>query len=93
MAIKNSFSGIKNCRKISAEVIHESLSINREDEAIMYAKSAEDSESILVVGNIGAMICLIAEMVILISKNSGFPISAILATVSHTIIGLRGSLR
>ena len=93
MAVKNSFSGIKNCRKISTEVIHESLSINREDEAIIYAKCAEDSESILVVGNIGAMICLIAEMVMLISKNSGFPISAILATVSHTIIGLRGSLR
>lgn len=93
MAVKNSFSGIKNCRKISTEVIHESLSINRDGEAIIYAKCAEDSESILVVGNIGAMICLIAEMIMLISKNSGFPISAILATVSHTIIGLRGSLR
>ena len=93
MAVKNSFSGIKNFRKISTEVMHESLSINREDEAIIYAKSSEDSENILVIGNIGAMICLMAETIILISKNSGFPISAILATVSHTIIGLRGSLR
>lgn len=93
MGVRNSFSGIKNGIKISSEVIHESSSINRVDEAIIYAKCTEDSESILVVGNIGAMICLISEMVILISKKSGFPISAILATVSHTIMGLRGSLR
>ena len=96
MDIKNSFTGIKNCREVNTNLIHDSLSINKEDEAIVYAKSAENDDCddcVFVSGNIGAMIYLIAEMIILISKNSGVSISPILATISSIIIGLRGSLR
>ena len=93
MNIKNSFSGSMNFKKISTEIVHESVSINRDTDAIVYAKNADDNLNIFVVGNIGAMTCLIAEMIILMSKNSGFPISAILTTISHIIWNERGSLR
>lgn len=93
MDIKNSFSGSMNFKKISAEIVHESVSINRDTDAIIYAKNTDDNSSIFVVGNIGAMTCLIAEMIILMAKNSGFPISAILTTISHIIWNERGSLR
>lgn len=93
MDIKNSFSGSKNFKKIITEVVHDSISINRDTDAIVYAKNADDDMSIFVVGNIGAMTCLIAEMIILMAKNSGFPISAILTTISHIIWNERGSLR
>lgn len=93
MDIKNSFSCSKNFKKISSEIVHESISIDRDTDAIVYGKNAEDSIDIFVVGNIGAMICLIADMVVLISKNSGAPISAILTTISHMILNERGTLR
>lgn len=93
MNVKNSFSGSKNFKKINTEIVHESLSIDRDAESIVYAKVAEDSVNIFVVGNIGAMVHSIAEMIILISKNSGVPISAILLTISTLINDLRGSLR
>lgn len=93
MNIKISFSGSKNFKKIGSEIVHESLSIDREVEALVYAKNVEDSTSIFVVGNIGAMICLIADMIILISEKSGVPTSAILLTISTLINDKRGSLR
>jgi hypothetical protein len=93
MDVKNSFSGSKNFKKIITEVVHDSVSINRETDAIVYAKNTEDDMSIFVVGNIGAMTCLIAEMIVLMSKKSGFPISAILTTISHIIWNERGTLR
>lgn len=90
MDVKNSFIGIKNCRKINTELLHDSLSINREADAIVYAKFTENSDCELVIGNIGAMICAIAEMIILMSKNSGFPISAIIKSIINAIYGTRG---
>ena len=93
MDIKNSFSGSKNFKKLSTEIVDESVSIDRDTEAVVYAKNVEDSTSMFVVGNIGAMICLIADMIILISEKSGAPISAILLTISTLIYDQRGSLR
>lgn len=93
MDIKNSFSGSMNFKKISTEIVHESVSINRDTDAIVYAKNVEDSTSMFVAGNIGAMICLIADMIILISEKSGAPISAVLLTISTLINDQRGSLR
>lgn len=93
MNVKNSFSGSKNFKKINTELVHESVSIDRDTDAIVYGKNAEDSINLFVVGNIGAMVCLIADMIVLMSKNSGFPISAILTTISHIIYDERGSLR
>lgn len=93
MDIKNSFSGSMNFKKISTEIVHESVSINRDTDAIVYAKNSEDSTSMFVAGNIGAMICLIADMIILISEKSGAPISAVLLTISTLINDQRGSLR
>lgn len=85
MNVKNSFSGSKNFKKISTEIVHESLSIDRDVDAVVYAKNDEDDTNIFVVGNIGAMTCLIADMIILISEKSEAPISAILLTISTLI--------
>lgn len=93
MDIKNSFSGSKNFKKLNTEIVHESISIDRDTDAIVYGKNAEDSIDMFVVGNIGAMVCLIADMIILISEKSGAPISAILLTISTLINDQRGSLR
>ena len=93
MSIKNSFSGSKHFKNISAEIVHESVLINRDTDAIVYAKNTDDNLSIFVVGNIGAMTCIIAEIIILMAKNSGFPISAILTTITHIIWDERGTLR
>lgn len=93
MNVKNSFSGSKNFKKISTEIVHESISIDRDTDAIVYCRNAEDSIDLFVVGNIGAMTCLITDMLVLMSKNSGFSISAILTTISHIIWNERGSLR
>ena len=91
--MKNSFSASKNFKKINSEIVHESISIDRDTDAIVYGKNAEDSIDMFIFGNIGAMTCLIAEMVILMSKKSGFPISAILTTITHIIWNERGTLR
>ena len=93
MGIKNSFIGSKNFKMISTEIVDESVSIDRDTEAVVYAKNSEDSTSMFVAGNIGAMICLIADMIILISEKSGAPISAVLLTISTLINDQRGSLR
>lgn len=93
MDIKNSFSGSKNFKKISTEIVHESVLIDRDTEAVVYAKNVGDSTNMFVAGNIGAMTCLIADMIILISEKSGAPISAILLTISTLINDERGSLR
>lgn len=82
MNVNNNFSGSKNFKKISTEIVHESISIDRDTEAVVYAKNTEDSTSMFVTGNIGAMMCLIADMIILISEKSGASISAILLTIS-----------
>ena len=82
MNVNNNFSGSKNFKKISTEIVHESISIDRDTEAVVYAKNTEDSTSMFVTGNIGAMMCLIADMIILISDKSGASISAILLTIS-----------
>lgn len=93
MNIKNSFSGSMNFKKINTEIVHESVSIDRDTEAVVYAKNSEDSTSMFVAGNIGAMTCLIADMIILISEKSGAPSSAVLLTISTLINDQRGSLR
>lgn len=93
VGIKNFFSGSKNFKKISTEIVHESLSIDRDTEALVYAKKVDDSTNMFVAGNIGAMICLIADMIILISEKSGAPISAISLTISTLINDQRGTLR
>lgn len=93
MGIKNSFIGSKNFKMISTEIVDESVSIDRDTEAVVYAKNSEDGTSMFVAGNIGAMICLIADMIILISEKSGAPISAVLLTISTLINDQRGSLR
>ena len=76
MDIKNSFIGSKNFKMISTEIVDESVSIDRDTEALVYA-----------------MICLIADLIILISEKSGAPISAISLTISTLIYDQRGSLR
>ena len=91
--MKTYFSASKNFKNINSEIVHESISINRDTDAIVYGKNAEDSKGIFVVGSIGAMICLIADMVILMSKNSGAPISAILTSITRIIWNERGTLR
>lgn len=93
MGIKNSFIGSKNFKMISSIIVDESVSIDRDTEAVVYAKNVEDSTNMFVAGNIGAMICLIADMIILISEISGAPISAILLTIITLINDQRGSLR
>lgn len=91
--MKNSFSASKNFKKISSEIVHESISIDRDTDAVVYGKNAEDSIDIFVVGSIDAMICLIADMIMLMSKNSGAPISAILTSLTNIIWNERGTLR
>ena len=93
MDIKNSFSGSKNFKKLNTEIVHESLSINQDTDAIVYGKYTEDSIDMFVAGNIGAMMCLIADMIILISEKSGAPISAVLLTISTLINDQKGGLR
>lgn len=93
MNVNNYFSGSKNFKKISTEIVHESISIDRDTEAVVYAKNTEDSTSMFVTGNIGAMMCLIADMIILISEKSGASISAILLTISTLLNDQRGILR
>ena len=93
MDIKNSCIGSKNFKMISTEIVDESVSIDRDTEALVYAKTAGDSTNAFVAGNIGAMICLIADLIILISEKSGAPISAISLTISTLIYDQRGSLR
>ena len=93
MKIKNSFIGSKNFKMISTEIVDESVSIDRDTEAVVYAKNAGDSTNMFVAGNIGAMTCLIADMIILISEKSGAQISAVLLTISTLINDQRGGLR
>lgn len=93
MNVNNNFSGSKNFKKISTEIVHESISIDRDTEAVVYAKNTEDSTSMFVTGNIGAMMWLIADMIILISEKSGASISAILLTISTLLNDQRGILR
>lgn len=89
----NYFVGIKNFKNLSNDLLDEAVTCKINDGAILYAKTKENCNCVFVAGNIGAMTCLIAEMIILMSKNSGFSISAILTTITHIIWNVRGTLR
>ena len=93
MGVKNDFVGIKNFKEVNNDLLDDAITCTIEDGAIIYAKTKKDNNCVFVSGNIGAMTCLIAEMVILMAKNSGFPISAILTTITHIIWNERGTLR
>lgn len=87
------FAGIKNFKEVNNDLLDDAITCTIEDGAIIYAKTKKDNNCVFVSGNIGAMTCLIAEMVILMAKNSGFPISAILTTITNIIWNERGTLR
>ena len=87
------FVGIENFKEVNNDLLEDAITSTIEDGAIIYAKTTKNNNCVFVSGNIGAMICLIADMVILIAKNSGAPISAILTSITHIIWNVRGTLR
>ena len=87
------FVGIENFKEVNNDLLDDAITCTIEGGAIIYAKTKKDNNCVFVSGNIGAMTCLIAEMVILMAKNSGFPISAILTSITNIIWNVRGTLR
>lgn len=93
MNSKNYFVGAKNFKSISAPILLEAteIQLNEYDGAVVYAKFTEEDENILISGNIGAMVCAIAEMIIMISSKSNFPITALLKSITNTVYGIKTS--
>lgn len=84
MDVKNDFVAVKNFKKVNSDVILDATTIYHKG-AIIYAKFDEDDNCEFISGNIGAMICAIAEIIIMMSKKSGFPITSIVKTILNDV--------
>ena len=88
MEINNYFVGVKNLKEVNPGVMLEAVKIPCHKGTVLYAKFTEDIESVFISGNIGAAICAIAELIVMVSKKSNVSVPALVRVILSNIEGV-----
>lgn len=83
--INNYFVGVKNLREVNPGVMLEAVKIRCDKGSVVYAKFTEDADSVFISGNIGASICAIGELIVMISKKSNVSIPTLIKAIINNI--------
>lgn len=88
MEINNYFVGVKNLKEVNHGVMLEAVKMPCHKGTVLYANVTEDNDSVFISGNIGAAICAIAELIVMVSKKSNVPVPTLVRTINSNIEGV-----
>ena len=85
MEIKNNITGVKNFEMVSNGIIFDALEFSSKEGAVLYSKFTENGDCLFISGNIGVMLCAIADIILMMSKKTGVKSYTLLRVIDHII--------